>query len=71
MRGDCPFCRSRMFRVRPGHGTFHCHGCGVGGDARMFAAEVRRIRNTSRFRTNSAVFGFIADLTKVIFRYVR
>ncbi|MEV6872243.1 CHC2 zinc finger domain-containing protein [Amycolatopsis sp. NPDC051128] len=40
LRGDCPLCRSRMFRVRPSHGTFHCFGCGVGGDARMFAAEV-------------------------------
>lgn len=40
LRGDCPFCRSRMFRVRPGHGTFHCFSCGVGGDARMFAAKV-------------------------------
>ncbi|WP_413803992.1 CHC2 zinc finger domain-containing protein [Streptomyces iranensis] len=40
LRGDCPFCRSPYLRIRPGHGTYHCFGCGAGGDARMFAAKV-------------------------------
>lgn len=40
LRGDCPFCRSRMFRVRPDHGTFHCFACGEGGNARTFAEKV-------------------------------
>jgi hypothetical protein len=40
LRGDCPFCRSRMFRVRPVHNTFHCFACGEGCDPRAFAAKV-------------------------------
>lgn len=40
LRGDCPFCRSQMFRVRPDHGTFHCFACGEGGNVRSFAAKV-------------------------------
>ncbi|MGH3677804.1 MAG: CHC2 zinc finger domain-containing protein [Mycobacterium sp.] len=40
MRGVCPFCGSTAFRVRPGHGTFHCFGCGDGGDGRMFATKI-------------------------------
>ncbi|WP_103349906.1 CHC2 zinc finger domain-containing protein [Amycolatopsis sp. CA-128772] len=40
LRGNCPFCRSPMFRVRPRHNTFHCFSCGAGGDARMFAAKI-------------------------------
>lgn len=38
--GDCPFCRSTAFRVRPRHNTFHCFSCGTGGDARTFAAKI-------------------------------
>ncbi|HEY0694329.1 MAG TPA: CHC2 zinc finger domain-containing protein [Kribbella sp.] len=33
-------CRSPRRRIRPSHNTFHCFGCGAGGDARMFAAAV-------------------------------
>ncbi|NKQ59380.1 hypothetical protein HFP15_41765 [Amycolatopsis sp. K13G38] len=40
LRGDCPFCRSTAFRIRPRHNTFHCYGCGIGGDARMFATKI-------------------------------
>jgi hypothetical protein len=32
--GLCPFCGSTAFRVRSAFGTFHCFGCGEGGDAR-------------------------------------
>lgn len=42
LRGACPFCGSTAFRVRPGHETFHCFGCGEGGDARMFTAKIER-----------------------------
>jgi DNA primase len=42
--GDCPFCGSAApaFIVRPAHGTFHCLGCGEGGDAFRFAAAMDR-----------------------------
>ncbi|MET9260474.1 CHC2 zinc finger domain-containing protein [Amycolatopsis sp. NPDC004079] len=40
LRGDCPFCGSRMFRVRPDHNTFHCFACGEGGGVRRFAEKV-------------------------------
>jgi len=42
LRGVCPFCGSMAFRVRPGHGTSHCFGCGDGGDARMFTTKIER-----------------------------
>jgi DNA primase len=41
LRGSCPFCGSRAFVVRPKHGTFHCFGCGDGGDARMFTIKIQ------------------------------
>jgi DNA primase len=40
LRGRCPFCGSTAFRVRPVFGTFHCFGCGEGGDARTFTAKI-------------------------------
>uniref|UniRef100_UPI003F49B125 CHC2 zinc finger domain-containing protein n=1 Tax=Amycolatopsis sp. CA-293810 TaxID=3239926 RepID=UPI003F49B125 len=46
LQGACPFCGSRAFRVRPTHGTFHCFGCGAGGDARMFAAQIGHVHDT-------------------------
>lgn len=42
LRGNCPFCGSRAFVVRPAHGTFHCLVCGEGGDAARFAAVIDR-----------------------------
>jgi hypothetical protein len=33
LQGSCPFCGSTAFRVRLAFGTFHCLGCGYGGDA--------------------------------------
>lgn len=38
--GVCPFCRSRAFRVRPHHETFHCFSCGEGGDVPAFLAKI-------------------------------
>lgn len=40
LQGVCPFCGSTAFRVRPSHGTFHCFGCGDGGDGRTFATKI-------------------------------
>ncbi|MCK2245207.1 CHC2 zinc finger domain-containing protein [Crossiella sp. S99.2] len=42
LQGDCPFCNSTAFVVRPAHGTYHCFGCGDGGDSRAFATKVQR-----------------------------
>lgn len=39
LRGSCPFCGSLGFRVRPAFDTFHCFGCGEGGDAAAFTAR--------------------------------
>ncbi|MGW5703869.1 CHC2 zinc finger domain-containing protein [Amycolatopsis japonica] len=46
LQGVCPLCGSRAFRVRPAYGTFHCFGCGAGGNAPMVAVK------SSRFEGN-------------------
>jgi DNA primase len=45
MKGLCPFHdeKSPSFNVRPGHGTFHCFGCGKGGDVIAFVMEVEHL----------------------------
>jgi DNA primase len=40
LRGDCPFCGSPAFRVRPDHNTFHCFGCGEAGDPQTFLTRI-------------------------------
>ncbi len=45
MKGLCPFHdeKSPSFHVRPNHGTFHCFGCGEGGDAYSFLQKIEHV----------------------------
>lgn len=45
LKGLCPFHdeKSPSFSVRPAHGTYHCFGCGVGGDIFTFAQEYNNL----------------------------
>lgn len=45
MMGLCPFHdeKTPSFHVRPNHGTFHCFGCGEGGDVYTFLQKMEHI----------------------------
>lgn len=42
LKGLCPFHdeKTPSFNVRSSHGTFHCFGCGVGGDVIAFVMQI-------------------------------
>jgi DNA primase len=45
LKGLCPFHdeKTPSFNVRPGHGTFHCFGCGEGGDVIAFLMKMEHL----------------------------
>ncbi|WP_086665890.1 DNA primase [Lentzea kentuckyensis] len=45
LKGLCPFHdeKTPSFNVRPSHGTFHCFGCGEGGDVIAFVMKVEHL----------------------------
>ncbi|EIE98430.1 DNA primase, catalytic core [Saccharomonospora glauca K62] len=44
-KGLCPFHEEKTpsFNVRPTHGTFHCFGCGEGGDVIKFVMQIEHL----------------------------
>jgi DNA primase len=45
LKGLCPFHdeKTPSFNVRPGHGTFHCFGCGEGGSVVDFIMKIEHL----------------------------
>lgn len=60
LKGLCPFHdeKSPSFNVRPSHGTYHCFGCGQGGDVFTFIAEVEHLNFTEAVERLADRVGF-------------
>lgn len=45
LKGLCPFHdeKTASFNVRPSHGSYHCFGCGEGGDVFSFVAAIEHL----------------------------
>ncbi|MGH3827508.1 MAG: CHC2 zinc finger domain-containing protein, partial [Pseudonocardiaceae bacterium] len=45
LKGLCPFHdeKSPSLNVRPGHGSFHCFGCGAGGSVVDFMMKIEHL----------------------------
>ena len=60
MKGLCPFHdeKTPSFNVRPNHGTFHCFGCGEGGDAIGFLMKMDHVSFTDAVERLAQRIGF-------------
>ena len=60
LKGLCPFHdeKSPSFNVRPSHGSYHCFGCGQGGDVFTFIAEVEHLSFTEAVERLADRVGF-------------
>ena len=65
LKGLCPFHdeKSPSFNVRPSHGSYHCFGCGQGGDVFSFIAEIEHLSFTEAVERLADRVGF--QLTRV------
>ncbi|WP_111765383.1 DNA primase [Nakamurella deserti] len=65
LKGLCPFHdeKSPSFNVRPTHGTYHCFGCGQGGDVFSFIAEIEHLTFPEAIERLADRVGFV--LTRV------
>ncbi|GAA4018091.1 DNA primase [Allokutzneria multivorans] len=59
VKGLCPFHdeKTPSFNVRPSHGTFHCFGCGVGGDVISFIQQYEHLSFTESVERLAARVG--------------
>ncbi|RDU69879.1 DNA primase [Helicobacter cholecystus] len=62
----CPFHgeKTPSFMVSPSRGTYHCFGCGVGGDAFSFVMEYEKLSFAESVEKVAALSGFTLTYTK-------
>ncbi len=60
-KGLCPFHdeKSPSFNVRPSVGTYHCFGCGVGGDVYRFLMEIEGLTFVEAVERLAAKYGVV------------